>query len=100
MKGSFTVTAEAPKPLRVSGFSVRKAGRQIIVRVRVNKGVRAKIRLLRRARPVVSVGATLRSGANVKRVRIPARIKRGSYRVQVVVMDGGTRKTFSRTIRV
>jgi plastocyanin len=100
MRGSFVVTAGPPKPLRVSRLSVRKAGRLILVRVSVNKGVPARIRLMRKSRALASVGAALKAGQNVKRIRIPARARRGLYRVQLVVTDAGKRKTFGRSIRL
>jgi plastocyanin len=99
MKGSVTVTAEAPKALRVSRLSVSKAGRRLVVRVTVNKSVRARIRLLRRSRALASVATALRSGPNVKRMRIPARVKRGACRVQVVLMEGARRTTLTRSVR-
>jgi plastocyanin len=100
MKGSVTVTAEAPKALRVSRLSVAKVGRRLVVRMAVNKNVRARIRLMRRTRALASVATTLKPGANVKRMRLPARAKRGTYRVQVVLMDGARRMTLTRPIRV
>lgn len=100
MKGSVTVTAGAPRALSVSGLSVRKVGRHIVVRVRVNKRVAARIRLLRRTRALATVTAPLKVGQNVKRLRVPARARRGLHRVQLVLTDAGKRKTLIRAIRL
>jgi hypothetical protein len=103
MKGSFTVTAGPPTQvkLKVSSLRVSKVGRrQLVVKVALNKKATGQIRLLRKARPVVAMKTTLKTGSNVKRLRLPARAKRGLHRVQVIVMDAGKRHTFTRTVRL
>ena len=101
MKGSFTVTAGPPKQvkLKVSSLRVSKAGRKVVVKLALNKKATGQIRLLRKARPVVAMKAALKTGSNVKRLRLPARAKRGLYRVQVIIMDAGKRHTFTRPVR-
>jgi hypothetical protein len=46
------------------------------------------------------VTAPLNVGQNVKRLRVPARARRGPHRVQLVLIDAGKRKTLTRAIRL
>jgi len=97
----FTVTARAPKPpLEVSSLAVSKVRGQIVVRMRVSKAASAQIRVLRKSRALASVRAALKTGSNVKRLRLPARARRGLHRVQVTISDAGKRQVFTRAIRL
>jgi hypothetical protein len=78
---------------------VAKIGRTVVVRLRVNKAAKAQVRVLRGARRVVAATTSLKAGANVKRVRVPARAK-GRHVVQVVVTDGAGRRAFLRRLRL
>jgi hypothetical protein len=71
----------------------------VIVRIRVNKSVRAKVRVLRASRRVAAASTLLKAGPNVRRLRIPARA-RGRSLIQVQIADGGRRRTFSRLLRL
>ena len=95
MKGALTVTAA--RKTKVSGFRVRRSGRRAIVSVKVDQSVKARIQLLRRSRVVSGFSGRLRAGANVKRLR--AR-KAGRYLVRLVVIENGSKRTFSRPVRL
>jgi hypothetical protein len=95
MKGALTVTSA--KKTKVSKFRVRRSGRQAIVSVKVDRAVKARIQLVRRSRVVSGFSGRLRAGQNVKRLR--AR-KAGRYLVRLTVIENGSRRTFSRPVRL
>ena len=97
MKGALTVTQAATRRTKVSGFRVRRSGRRAIVSVRVDQAVSARIQLLRRSRVVSGFSGKLRARQNVKRLR--AR-KAGRYLVRLVVIENGSRRTFSCSVRL
>jgi plastocyanin len=101
MKGAFKVSAaaKAVPALEVASLRVSRAGRTVIVRIRVNKPVRAKVRVLRASRRVATASTLLKAGPNVRRLRVPARAK-GRSRLEIQITDGGRLRTFSRLLRL
>jgi hypothetical protein len=96
-EGALTVTEAAMRRTKVSGFRVRRSGRRAIVSVRVDRAVSARIQLLRRSRVVSGFSGKLRAGQNVKRLR--AR-KAGRYLIRLVVIENGSKRMFSRSVRL
>jgi plastocyanin len=95
MKGALTVTAA--KKTKVSNFRVRRSARRAVVTVKVDRVVKARIQLLRRSRAVSVFSGRLRAGQNVKRLR--AR-KAGRHVVRLTVIENGSRRSFSRSVRL
>jgi hypothetical protein len=84
-------------------FSVIGTGarRFLVVRVGVNKPAKARAALLRAKRSVHRSDFGLRRGVNVRKVRLPARLRPGRLTVHLVVRDeAGSTRTVRRLVRV
>src|SRR5215210_3470789 len=96
MHGSFTVGSAQPPPLppapsvTVGAVRVSRASRSlVVVRVTVDRAVRASLELLRGTKTVARTAATLKAGTNSIRLRPRRAVTPGRYRL--VVRIGSSR---------
>jgi hypothetical protein len=79
---------------RLAGVRVTRSGRAriVVATVRVNRATTARLRLLAGRRGIASARFAVRPGTNALRLRVPARVPRGSYRLATTLAnpDGGT----------
>lgn len=75
--------------------------RFLVLRVDVNKAARARTALLRARTSVHRSAFELRAGGNVRKLRLPARLRPGRFTLQLVVRDGsGAALTLRRPVQV
>jgi polyhydroxybutyrate depolymerase len=96
-----TASTASGKLLSVRIVSSAK-NRRVIVRLQADEALSAKLRLLRAKRAVAAGSFGVQPGARVLSLRIPAGVRPGTYKLELVlrsVSNGGT-KTIVRTIKL
>ena len=90
--------------LSVRGVRVtvsRAGGRRIIgVRLVVDRGARAQVRLRRGRRVVARGGYRLHRGSNRLRLVVPRKVRAGQYRLTIRVRSAPWSRTITRTVRL
>jgi Divergent InlB B-repeat domain len=87
---------------RLGRVTVRGHGRRRVLsmRIGVNGNATVQARLARGRRQVASHRWRVRAGTRVLRMRVPARARRGAYRLRVTVRGAGRTLRFSRAVQV
>jgi hypothetical protein len=89
--------------VRVRRIAVRGSGRRrvILIRIGVNARATVRARLLRGRRQVASRRWRVRAGQRVLRMRVPARARRGVYRLRLTIRDStGQTRRVTRSVRL
>jgi Divergent InlB B-repeat domain/Fibronectin type III domain len=85
---------------RLAGVGIRRAGtnRFVVAKLIVNRATTAQLRLLRGRRPVSRARYGVKVGTNVLRLRVPRKLRGGSYRLEITFVnpDGGTLVLWAR----
>ena len=87
--------------------SVGKIGRRghrrkrtILVPVKLSMAATVRARLVQGHRQLASRGRQLRAGSYLLRMRVPARVRPGSYRIKLTVSGGGQTQQITRPVRL